>query len=242
MNYKDKLAIVTGGTGALGRVIVKKFADTGMTVYLPVQSMEHFKSAFDTSAEGNEEFSLRKIFALPCDASNENEVKDFVEDVISLNKKVDFLINTVGGYHTKRNVVDTDTELLEKQLKLNFFSTFYFSNECLKNMITNNYGRIVSIGAKPAIETTAGKFAYSFSKTGVINLMQTIAEECKDFNITASAIIPSIIDTLANRESMQNQDFTKWVTPEEIAVTILYLLSDSAKGLRGNVIKMYGKV
>lgn len=242
MNYTDKLAIVTGGTGALGRVIVRKFVETGMTVYLPVQSMEHFKSAFDTSASEDEEFSLRKIFALPCDASNENEVRDFVEDVIKLNKKVDFLVNTVGGYHPKRNVADTDSELLEKQLKLNFFSTFYFSNACLKNMIANNYGRIVSIGAKPAIETTAGKFAYSFTKAGVINLMQTIAEECKELNITANAIIPSIIDTPANRESMQNQDFSKWVTPDDIADTILYLLSDSAKSQRGNVIKMYGRV
>src|SRR5690242_7054104 len=111
MNYSDKLAIVTGGTGALGKVIVKKFSDAGMTIYLPVQSMEHFKSAFDSSMGEAEGFSLRKIYAMPCDASSEEEVTNFVEDVIKLNKKVDYLVNTVGGYHPKQNVIDTDTEL-----------------------------------------------------------------------------------------------------------------------------------
>src|SRR5258706_8043899 len=132
MNFSDKLAIVTGGTGALGRVIVRKFVETGMTVYLPVQSMEHFKSAFDSSAGGDEKCSLRKIFALPCDASNEKEVKEFVEDVIRLNKKIDFLVNTFGGFQPNRNIADTDSKLLEKQLKLHFFTAFYFTNACLQ--------------------------------------------------------------------------------------------------------------
>ncbi len=242
MNFTDKISIVTGGTGALGRVIVKKFVEAGMKVYLPVQSIENFKKVFDNSLDKEGGFSLRKIYALPCDASNEFEVRGFVEDVIKLAGSVDYLVNTVGGFHPKRMVADTDSELLEKQLKLNFFSTFYFSQACLKHMIQNNYGRIVSIGSKQAIELTTGKFAYSFSKAGVVNLMQTIAEEYKDSNITASVIIPSIIDTPANRESMQNQDFSKWVAPEDIAETILFHLSDSAKSERGNIIKMYGRV
>ncbi len=84
--------------------------------------------------------------------------------------------------------------------------------------------------------------AYSFSKSGVINLMQTLGEEHKEDNITFNAIIPSVIDSPANRESMQNHDFSAWVTPLEIAETCLFLLGDGAKSYRGNVIKMYGKV
>jgi NAD(P)-dependent dehydrogenase (short-subunit alcohol dehydrogenase family) len=242
VDFKDKIAIVTGGTGALGRVIVEKLSAKGVILYLPVQSVEHFKRVFDSSTETDGSFVLRKIYALPCDASNEIEVKEFVEDVVNQAGRVDYLVNTVGGFHPKRNVVDTDSELLMKQLKLNLITTFYFSQNCLKNMIVNNFGRIISIGAKPAIETTAGKFAYSFAKAGVVNLMQTIAEECKEQNITTAAIIPSVIDTPANRESMQNQDFSKWVKPEDIAAMILHLLSDEAGSQRGNVIKMYGKV
>jgi len=241
MDFKSKIAIVTGGTGALGRVIVSLFADEGMSIYVPVRSVDEFKRTFDESAN-SDNFKLRKIYGLPCDAYIENDVKEFVSDVTKQAGRIDYLVNTVGGYHPKRNVADTDTELLENQLKLNFFSTFYFTRFVLNNMIQNSFGRIVSIGAKPAIETTTGKFGYSFSKSGVVNLMQTIAEECKDNNITANVIIPSIIDTPANRESMKNSDFTKWESPEEIAGTCLYLLSDSAKSLLGSIFKMYGRV
>ncbi len=244
MSFKDKIAIVTGGTGALGRVIVNKFAEEGMKVYVPVRSINEFNKIFDDSqsTETGEFKGLLKRYALPCDAANEAEVKEFCDNVVKQDKRIDFLVNTVGGYHPKRMILDTDTELLDKQLKLNFYTTFFFTKYTVPYMKVNNYGRVVSIGAKPAIETTGGKFAYSFSKAGVVNLMQTLAVELKDFNITFNTIIPSIIDTPANRESMQKQDFSKWVTPDEIAEKCLYLFGDVAGSNKDNVIKMYGGV
>lgn len=241
--FKDKVAIVTGGTGALGREIVNHFAARGMKVYVPVRSITEFMQVFDDSQTSDGEFKgLPKRYGVPCDATNEDEVKEFCDNVVKQEKRIDFLINTVGGYHPKRMVADTDKELIEQQLKLNFYTTFFFTKHSLTYFKINKFGRVVSIGAKPAIETTTGKFAYSFSKAGVVNLMQTLAEEHKADNITFNAIIPSVIYTPANRESMQNQDFTTWVTPQEIAETCLFLLGDGAKSFRGNVIKMYGGV
>ncbi len=237
-----KISIVTGGTGGLGRVIVSKFADAGMKVYVPARDIKEFQDIFDSSKDGSQEFKLRHIFGLVCDAFNEEQVKEFIGDVIKREGRMDYLVNTVGGYHPKKNIAEMDTELLETQIKLNLMSTWYFTRHVLDSMIANNFGRIVSIAAKHAIETSPGKFAYSVSKAGVVNLMQTIAEECKDNNIRTAAIVPSVIDTPANRKSMPNADPAKWVTPEEIAETILYLVSDSAKSLRGSVIKMYGGV
>ena len=239
--YKDKLAIVTGGTGALGRVIVNHFAGQGMKVYIPVRSMPEFMKVFEQTNE-TEFKGLPKRYGLPCDASNEIEVKEFCDNVVKQEKRIDYLVNTVGGYHPKRNVADTDKELLEQQLILNFYTTFFFTKHTLSYFKMSNFGRVVSIGAKPAVETTAGKFAYSFSKGGVINLMQTLAEEHKADNITFNTIIPSVIDTPVNRESMQNQDFSTWVTPQEIAETCLFLMGDGAKSFRGNVVKMYGRI
>lgn len=239
--YKDKIAIVTGGTGALGRVIVNHFAAQGMKVYVPVRSMPEFMKVFEQTDE-TEFKGLPKRYGLPCDASNEIEVKEFCDNVVKQEKRIDFLVNTVGGYHPKRSVTDTDRELIEQQLMLNFYTTFFFTKHALSYFKMSNFGRVVSVGAKPAVETTAGKFAYSFSKGGVVNLMQTLAEEHKADNITFNTIIPSVIDTPANRESMQNQDFSTWVTPMEIAETCLFLMGDGAKSYRGNVIKMYGRV
>ena len=239
--YKDKIAIVTGGTGALGRVIVNYFAAQGMKVYVPVRSMPEFMKVFEQTDE-TEFKGLPKRYGLPCDASNEIEVKEFCDNVVKQEKRIDFLVNTVGGYHPKRSVADTDKELIEQQLMLNFYTTFFFTKHALSYFKMSNFGRVVSVGAKPAVETTAGKFAYSFSKGGVVNLMQTLAEEHKADNITFNTIIPSVIDTPANRESMQNQDFSAWVTPLEIAETCLFLMGEGAKSYRGNVIKMYGRV
>ena len=213
-----------------------------MKVYVPSQNIENFREIFDNSETANEggEFKLRKIYSLQCDATDELNVKEFITDILKHEGRIDFLINTVGGYHSKINIVDMDSELLDKMLELNLKSTFYFCKYVLKSMIENNFGRITAIGAMPAVEITSGKFAYSVSKSGVVNLIKTIAEEIKEYGITANAIIPSIIDTPANRKSMPNGNFNKWVKPEDIAETILFLMSDAAKSFRGNIIKMYG--
>lgn len=238
--FENKTAIITGGTGALGRVIVNLFAAKGMTIYVPVRSIEEFRKVFDNSVDDNiDTFTLRKIYALQCDAENEQNIKNFVSDVLKREGKIDFLVNTVGGYHPKKLIKDMDYVFVENMIKLNFMSAFCFSRYVLESMAAKNYGRIAAIGAMPAIETTPGKFAYSVSKSAVVNLVKTIAEEYKEYNITANVIIPSIIDTSANRASMPDADYNKWVKPEDIAETILYLFSDSAKTFYGNVLRMY---
>lgn len=237
---KSKIAIITGGTGALGQVIVNHLASNGIKIYVPVRSLTKFMQIFDNSQNEEDNFKgLNKIYGIPCDASNELEVKEFCENVIKQENQIDYLINTIGGYHPKRLVIDTDTELIEKQLLLNFYSAFYFTKHSLPYFIKSNFGRVISISAKAAAEPAAGKFAYSLSKYAVINLMKTLTEEYKDMNITFNTIIPSIIDTPLNRENMQNQDFTKWINPNEIAEICLLLIRDELKSFKGNLINLY---
>jgi NAD(P)-dependent dehydrogenase (short-subunit alcohol dehydrogenase family) len=131
-----------------------------------------------------------------------------------------------------------ESKLVDEMLTLNFKTTFYFCKHVLKSMVDNNFGRIIAIGAMPAVEVTAGKLAYSVSKSAVVNLIQTIQEENKERDITANVIIPGTIDTPANRSSMPKADFSKWVKPEDIAEMILFLISDAGKTLRGNVVRM----
>lgn len=237
--FKDKIAIVTGGTGALGRVIVNRFAKEGMKVYVPVRSMKSFMEIFDET-EREEDFThLLRRYAIECDASDEIQCHEFCENVLKQEKRLDYLVNTIGGYHPKKMILDTDKQLIEQQLLLNFYSTFYFTKHALAHMKINNFGRIVSISARPAVETTAGKFAYSFSKAGVVNLMNTLALEFKDQDFTFNTIIPNIIDTAANRQSMPKADFSTWVKPETIAEKCLALAGEDGKKLSGDVIKMY---
>jgi NAD(P)-dependent dehydrogenase (short-subunit alcohol dehydrogenase family) len=236
--HKDKIAIVTGGTGVLGSVIVNVFAAEGMKVYVPVRDIEKFKMVFDESSV--KEFRLKKVYALPCYPTDELLVTEFIESIIKLDNKIDYLINTIGGYHTKKYISEMDSELIDKMWELNFKSTFYFTKNVLPVMIKNKFGRIISVSAKPAVEPTPGKFAYSVSKQAVLNLMQTVTEENKKYNITAHTIIPLIIDTPANRASMPGSDYNKWEKPENIAKAILSLLTSSDGNSK--ILKMFGEV
>ena len=237
-----KIAIVTGGTEPLGRHIVNKLADNGVKVYVPAITMEEFNSVFDRSQTSDEAPDIKSIFSFICNATDESSVIDFVDSVAKLESgKIDYLINTVGGIHPKIQIADMETSLLNSTLNLNFMSTFYFSREVLRHMKERTYGRIISIGAIAALEPSPGVFAYSMSKAGVINLMDTIAEENKGSDIRANTIIPSILDTPANREWGSDDDIKTWVKPENIAEIIWSLLQDSFSEVRQSHIKVYGK-
>jgi NAD(P)-dependent dehydrogenase (short-subunit alcohol dehydrogenase family) len=239
----ERSAIVTGGTGALGRCIVRRLASENFKVYVPAISIDDFNSVFDESQSDEGEFRLKKIYSFVCNAEDESSVREFVTNVAGQEKKkIDVLINTVGGIIPGKDVTDLDPEDIRKMLNLNFWSTFYFTHEVLKYMPENNYGRIISIGAMPALEVTPGRFAYSFSKMGVIRLMDTVSEEMKSRNIRCNTIIPSIIDTPSNREWGSKDDIKKWVKPEDIAEIIFDLLQDKISPVRSSHIKVYGSV
>jgi NAD(P)-dependent dehydrogenase (short-subunit alcohol dehydrogenase family) len=242
MSNEKKIAIVTGGTGALGRHIVNKLAREGVKVYVPAITMEEFNSVFDRSQSSDEAPDIKSIFSFICNATDESSVVEFVDSVSKLeNGRIDYLINTVGGIHSIVEIADMETSLLNKMLDLNFMSAFYFSREVLKRMKEKAYGRIISIGAIAALDPSPGVFAYSMAKAGVINLMDTIAEENKDSGIRANTIIPSILDTPANREWGSEEDIKTWVKPESIAEIVYALLQDGFSEVRQSTIKVYGR-
>jgi NAD(P)-dependent dehydrogenase (short-subunit alcohol dehydrogenase family) len=237
----EKVAIVTGGTGALGRHIVEKLSSSGYRVYVPTLTMDEFTDVFDRSSEDNVEIGIRKIFAFDCNALDESSVKEFVNKVAVQEKgNLGYLVNTVGGIDSAANIGELTKNSFDKMMSLNFYSAYYFSSEALQIMKKNSFGRIISIGALAGMETSPGRFAYSASKQAVINLMNTISEECKDLNIRCNTIVPGIMDTPANREWGTAEDIKKWVKPEEIAGIIHSLISDNWSQTRGSIIKVLG--
>lgn len=214
----DKIAIITGGTGTLGRHVADKFAAEGWKIYIPVTSLRKFAEMFDNSQDNNSDFALRKIYAFECDAINENSVKEFVQKISALEKgRIDMLVNTVGGFHEFIDVMKFETPEFDKWFDLNFKSTFYFSREVLKVMKENKYGRIVSIASLAARNPMPGRLSYSVSKSAILDLMETINLENKEADIKCNAIIPTTIDTPANREWGSDEEIKTWVKPEAIA-------------------------
>lgn len=234
--------IVTGGTGGLGVKVVEKLAQEGFRVYIPSRSLADFNEIFDSSKNPVSEFVFRKIYSFECNAENENEVNEFIGKVSATEKgNISGLVNLVGGINQPLNIEDLKTSAIMKMFSLNFLSCFYFTRGILKIMKDNNYGRILSVGAIAALETTPGRFAYSMSKNAIINLMNTVSLEMKNFNIKCNTIIPSVIDTPANREWGSEDDIKKWVKPEEISDIIFELISGKLSPIRESLIKIYGR-
>lgn len=236
MNYHDKTAIITGGTGGLGKRVVEKFFDAGASIAIPARS----KSAAESFPAGLQ--SSKRLVFVEADVSDEASVKQFVAHVMKQFGRVDFLVNLAGGYAGGKPIADVSLQEWEGMLELNLKTAFLMSRETLTPMMRQKFGRIITIAAMPAITSGAKKGPYAISKRGVIALTETIADEVKGSGVTANAIAPSILVTDANKASMPDADFRRWVEPDELADLILFLCSDAARSINGNTIKVFGGV
>ncbi len=221
----DKTAIVTGGNGALGSVVCRILAQEGCTVYATVRP----------STKPTLPAEVRPIMA---DVTKEEDVVSGFANVLRERKQIDILINTVGGFLPRTMLQDLPTSDWDHMMSLNLRSTFLCTREALRAMRGQSYGRIVNIAAMGGVHPTAGRAAYGISKAGVILLTDVVAQELKGTGITINAIAPYIIDTPANRASMPDENFSRWVTPESIADTIVFLCSETASSISGTVVKV----
>jgi NAD(P)-dependent dehydrogenase (short-subunit alcohol dehydrogenase family) len=220
---KNKIAIVTGGTGALGKAITMAFLEEGAKVVCTYILDKEKKQCLSLTKNHKD-----KIVFIRADVTKEKDVLNLLTNTIRKFKRVDILVNVVGGF-AYSYIKDTDEKTWDLMINLNL------------QMIKQNYGKIINISSRPALKGSAGVGAYSASKAGVLNLTETIADEVKDYGINANAVLPSTIDTPANRGDMPEADFSKWVKPEEIARVIVFLSSDDSKPISGAGIPVYGK-
>jgi len=183
------------------------------------------------------------FMGVEADLTVEQEVKAAVAKALEKHGRIDVLLNIAGGYVGGREVSDTPVGDLDKMFNMNVKTAFLCSSAVLPAMIKQNYGKIVSVAARPAVEkryrTKSG--AYAISKAGVVVLTETMAEELKKYNINVNAIMPSTIATEDNMKNMPDADTSKWVKPEDITRVILHLISDDSKVTSGAAVPVYGK-
>jgi NAD(P)-dependent dehydrogenase (short-subunit alcohol dehydrogenase family) len=211
--------LITGGAGALGQTVVPAFVSTGASVILgdlnPVQ--------------------VPGVTALKADFTDQTQVRALVDQVIRTSGRLDALINLVGGFATGR-VVETDVSLWQRMLNMNLTSAFLLSQAVLPSMLQRGHGRIVHVAARAALEPFAGAAAYIVSKAGLVGLIRTLASELEGSGVTVNAVLPSTIDTPANRRAMPAADPSKWARPDSIAQTLTFLASDAASQTNGALI------
>jgi NAD(P)-dependent dehydrogenase (short-subunit alcohol dehydrogenase family) len=235
---EGKVVIVSGATGALGRVVTKQALEMGMKVAIPYRSEARLGELINFLGGRNDNLLTSQALA-----TSEEQMKAFVDGVVATWKRVDALLNIAGGYKGGKVVQETPLDDWEAMLDTNFRTALVCCRAVLPIMLEQDYGRIVNVAARPAVErrSRAKSGAYAVSKAAVAVLSETIAEECKKTGVTANAIVPSTIDTPSNRKEMPQGDFSRWPSAEDVAKVIFFLASDDCKITGGALVPVYGK-
>jgi 3-oxoacyl-[acyl-carrier protein] reductase len=225
MGLTGKTAIVTGGTGGLGKVVVQRFIREGMNVVATTRGQKSV---------------LKGVQTIAADVTVEKDVLELFKTTVSNHGAVHVVVNTVGGFLPEKNISDVSIDEWQNMMSINLLSAFLCTREAVRAMRGKKFGRIINISALPGIQPMPGKAPYSIAKAGVALLTELVAREIKGSGITVNAIAPGIIVTEANRSSMPNADMSRWVTPEDIAETICHLCSDSGGAINGTTLKLFG--
>ena len=227
MNFTGKTVVVTGGSGAVGRVASRRFAEAGAQVVVA-----------DMAPPPDE---AGAVVYHETDVLDEASVRGLLERVASDYGGPHVLVNIAGGFRFGPSVEEMEESDWDSLLQLNLKSAFLSIKNVLPYMKAQDYGRIVSIAARSGLRGDPMVAHYSVSKGGVILLTQSVAAEVKEHDITVNAVLPSIIDTPANREAMPNAKVERWVQPDDLANVLLFLASEEARAVSGAAVPVYYK-
>ncbi|QGZ96223.1 D-beta-hydroxybutyrate dehydrogenase [Terricaulis silvestris] len=223
---QGKTVVITGGGGVLGSAVGRVAEARGATVVL-----------VDVTAlpEGP---GLRFGHV---DLTNLASAKQAMDEAKAKTGRLDALLNIAGGFRWQ-TLEDGDLAGWDVLYNLNVKTAATACKAALPHLLASGDGRIVNVGAAGALKAAAGMGAYAASKAGVMRLTESLAEELKGRGVTVNAVLPSIIDTPANRKDMPDADFSKWVTPDDLAAVMLFLASAEARAITGALVPVVGQV
>ncbi len=233
---QGQTAIVTGGTGGLGPAVIHALLEDGAHCVIT-------HGARTSPATLDAEYAGRgfSYTAAPVDVTDVNAVDALVRRVLDERGQIDILAHLVGGYLGGKNVQETTIEDWRRMIDLNLTSAFICFRAVLPPMIARNYGRIIAVSSRSAVRISPGVSGYTAAKAALLSLVSSIAEENHTSNITANAVVPSIIDTPANRASMPGAKHDRWPKPEQVADVIRFLASEQSRLVNGAAVPVYGQ-
>ncbi len=224
----DRVAIVTGGTGALGQAVTLRFLAAGAHVAVPwIVEDEHARLQARVPTDGR-----ARLVAERADVTDPAAMAAFTDRVLARHRRIDILVTTVGGF-AMGALVETDRESWDRMLAMNLTSTFTAARAVVPHMVTAGRGRVVTVASRAALPPAGGFIGYTVAKAGVIAFTQALAQEVRGQGVTVNTVLPSTMDTPANRAAMPDADAKQWVPVESVAEAILYLTSDEAAHVTG---------
>ena len=235
MRFSDKVVLVAGGTGGLGRAVSLAFLEEGAKVIVTYREQKEFDVLKSEAGANGSAIEGHRV-----DVTDETAVRQLFAKVLTEHGRLDALVNTVGAYAGGVNLWELETKVFDQMLALNLRSGYALSRAAISAMLEQKHGAIVNVASKAALDHGAGAAAYAASKAAAVALMDSLAAEVKGTGVRVNSILPSIIDTEVNRKAMAGADFAKWPKPQEIARVILFLCSDDARVIHGAAVPVYG--
>lgn len=220
--------VVTGGTGALGAAVTRAFLDDGWRVVVP----------WIAERELDRLDEHERLELVRADLFDPAAVAPVVE---AAGSSLCAVVNLVGGFAMHGRIHETPVETFEEQLRLNLRAGYLVCAAALPVLLERSGGSIVCVSSRTALQPFAGAAGYVVSKAAVLGFVNALDAEYREHGIRANAVLPSVIDTPANREAMPDADFDTWVRPEEIASVIRFLCSEAASVISGAHVPVYGE-
>jgi NAD(P)-dependent dehydrogenase (short-subunit alcohol dehydrogenase family) len=235
MPENSRTVVIAGGTGALGGSVARAFLADGARVVVTSRRQEEIDELVVNAGKDP------LLSGVVLDVTDEAATGKFIANSETKFGSVDALVITVGGYAGGKNLWEADLATYELMLSLNLRAAFVMARAALPGMIKRNRGAILNIASRAAYDRSPGAALYSASKAGVLALFSSLAEEVKPYNINVNSIVPSIMDTPANRRAMPKADFSLWPKTGDIAKVIVFLCSEDARVIQGAAVPVYGR-
>ena len=233
--FEGTVALVAGGTGALGGAVSLAFLEEDAKVVVTYRKQKEFDDLKRAAGASGSRLEGHGV-----DVTDEAAVHQLINNILAKHGRLDALVNAVGGYAGGVKFWESETKVFDQMLALNLRSGYALSRAALPVMLKQGRGAIVNVASKAAFDHAAGVAAYAASKAAAVAMMDSLAADVKGTGVRVNSILPSIIDTEANRKAMPKADFAKWPKPEDIARVILFLCSDDARVIHGATITVYG--
>ncbi len=237
MSLSGKVAIVTGGTGALGGAVVEALLSAGAAVAVPYRHAGELEALRERLGRA----SNAALSGAQVDLTDEQGVRAYYDQVAATAGGLDILVNVAGGFDGGKPVHETDWVVWQQQLDINLKTAVISCAAAAPHMISRGGGAIVNVSTRTATQAGANLAAYAASKRAVLQLTEALAAELRDHDITVNSILPSTIDTPANRRAAPQANHSRWVPPEAIARVILFLVGPDARIISGAHVPVYGK-
>ena len=219
--------LVAGGTGALGAAVVKELVKSGHPV----------GATWLVESERERLEGVEGVELIRADLFDANEAASAVAAI----SDVEAVVNLVGGYAEGGRVHETDPDEFERLMRLNLRPNVLLARAAIPRFLRRGGGAFVAVSARPALRPFPGAAPYIVSKAAVLSFVQTLDAEYRQDGIRANAVLPSVIDTPANRAAQPDADYSKWVAPEEIAKVIRFLVSEESAPTSGAAVPVYGR-